>query len=89
MSNDDGYGPFQFVQHALTTELKRGSYVVGKTTDIHGPPDNIPVEDIAVRLDGVFTVAELEGLASMIHKLREAGKKVNCQCCKWFIKTGS
>ena len=76
----DGYGPFRVVQHIITTEIVRGSRVIGKTTDVHGPY-TMPPGEITLQLNGLFTMDELDGLGSLLQKLKESHKVINCNCC--------
>lgn len=80
-SSDDGYGPINVTQHIRTTDLKQGEKVVGFTSDVRD--EHIPIEEATVRLTGIFTIAELEGMASLLRKLRESGSKISCNCCKY------
>jgi hypothetical protein len=74
-------------QHARTTEFKRKDQVIGYTTDIHDK--HIAIDDATVRLNGIYTIRELEGMAAMFQKLREAGFRVNCDCCRYYVYGGN
>jgi hypothetical protein len=82
-SSDDGYGPLSYKQHILTTEIVRNNRTVGKTSDIRNPMVRAEHE-IVVSLNGVFTVDELVGMASMLTKLRGTEPPINCDCCKQY-----
>jgi hypothetical protein len=81
-SSDDGYGPLGFTQHLRTTEITYNNRVVGHTSDI--AEARIDIQDATVRLNGIFTVRELEGIAALFQKIRSAGCKTNCECCRFF-----
>jgi len=77
-SADDGFGPFTFIQHNNTTDIMRGETRVGTTTDVREP--SIHIEDATIRLTGLITVRELEGIAALLVRIRESGANVNCSC---------
>lgn len=81
-SADDGYGPLGYTQHLRTTDIKYNDRVVGNTSDI--ADEHIDIQDATVRLNGIFTVRELEGIAALFQKIRSAGCKTNCECCRFF-----
>lgn len=82
-SGDDGYGPLKIVQHYLTTEVVRDRRVVGSTTDIYGPY-KMPDGQVTLKMNGLFTVDELLGLVSLVSRLKQVDKFVNCDCCRHY-----
>jgi hypothetical protein len=89
-SHDDGYGPFRYVQHRLTTEVQRGQNprALVSTTDIRHPQVRAD-DEIVVKINtGIFTVNELLAICSMLKRLRSVeGLKPNCVCCREYKAT--
>lgn len=84
-SHEDGYGPFRFVQHRLTTEIFRGESQVPlvTTTDVRnlliGAEDEIVTRFVT---GGIFSVDELLAICSLLKRLKAiGGAKINCPCC--------
>lgn len=79
-SADDGFGPWSHVQHIRETDLYRNGYYIGGTTDIRDT--RYPVEEATIRLNGLFTVQELQGIAGLLHRIRDTGSHITCDCCR-------
>ncbi len=79
-SNDDGFGPFGFKQHLRTTEITRNNRMISETIDVH---ESDTIHDVTLALNGVYSIADLEAMVALVTKVREAGKYINCDCCKW------
>ena len=79
-SNDDNFGPFNFIQHLRTTDISRNGTVISQTVDIHEDSD---VDDVTLSLNGIYSIADLEAICAMVKRIKESGKNINCECCKW------
>lgn len=85
-SHDDGYGPFRYVQHRITTEIYRGktsTQPIFSTTDIKNPMIRAEDQIVLKAGVGIYTVDELLGVCSLLERLMKVGDvAINCKCCK-------
>lgn len=79
-SADDGFGEIEIVQHAWTTEIFRAGKSIGKTADLYL---DVQIEDMVVRLNGLFTPAEMTALTTLFRLARKQPKKITCSCCNF------
>jgi len=80
-SADDGFGPFSHVQHLRTTELHRNGRRFAQTVDLH--EDRLAADDSTMFLNGTFSLADLDAICALMRRVKQAGKNINCECCKW------
>lgn len=85
-SQDDGFGPLSIMQHAYSTEILKNNKVIGKVIDLYR--EDLPIDECQIKISCVvISVAELLGLYSLLNKLRDKGKVINCKCCQQYRTT--